>query len=338
LDSISQFVLGAAVGEAVLGKKVGNSAPLWGGIAGTIPDLDILFYPLLDQIGRITFHRGISHSFLFLTLLTPIIAWLVYRFYKTEASWWDWSKLFFLAMITHPILDCFTTYGTQIFWPFSDQRVAFCSIFVADPVYTLPLLFSLVFILFRKKDSIKRRWINYAALAFSHAYLFFTLFNHAGVVKQFEKTAEAKGLNYSRVHVSPTPLNQVLWSGIVETEGGYHLGQYSLFDTQEQVDLEFYEQNENLLSEVSDRKIIDALKWFSDDFYVVSKDEEMVKLHDIRFGKAGDIKKDGGLFVFNFHMEKDPSGKWLVEEVIPREEFGSISDLFSTIYNRAKGN
>ena len=73
MDSLTQVVLGAAVGEAVLGKKVGIKAAIVGAIAGTIPDLDVLASPWLDAVEKLMYHRSITHSFLFLPIRLPTI-------------------------------------------------------------------------------------------------------------------------------------------------------------------------------------------------------------------------------------------------------------------------
>ena len=144
MDSLTQIVLGAAVGEAVLGKKVGNKAMLYGAIAGTIPDLDVLSRYVVDTVTATEWHRGFSHSILFSVLFAPFFGWLVWKLdRKRNATWTDWSWLFFWGLFTHPILDAFTTWGTQLFWPF-ETRLAFQSIFVIDPLYTLPFLIFLV--------------------------------------------------------------------------------------------------------------------------------------------------------------------------------------------------
>ena len=58
MDSITQIVLGAACGEAVLGKKIGNRALLFGAIGGTIPDLDVFVGKWLfnNEIDAMAFH------------------------------------------------------------------------------------------------------------------------------------------------------------------------------------------------------------------------------------------------------------------------------------------
>lgn len=126
------------MGEAVLGKKVGNKAMLYGAIAGTIPDLDALAGQFTDTITAVEIHRGFSHSIVFSLLAAPVLGFLISKLErKSPAGWMDWSLLMFWGLFTHPILDSFTTWGTQLFWPL-DIRLAFKSVFVIDPLYTLP--------------------------------------------------------------------------------------------------------------------------------------------------------------------------------------------------------
>ena len=121
MDSLTQVVLGASVGELILGKKLGNKALLWGAIAGTIPDLDVLASPFMDMVGELTFHRSITHSFLFAVIVSPLLGLLLARLYKKDnASWQEWGWLFFWGFVTHALLDSCTTWGTQLFWPFSN--------------------------------------------------------------------------------------------------------------------------------------------------------------------------------------------------------------------------
>ena len=101
MDSLSQLVLGAAVGEAVLGKKIGNKALLWGGIAGTIPDLDVLTRPFLDIVEEVEFHRSISHSIFLFIFLAPLMGYIVHRWSKDKyrTTMREWGILFFLSLI-----------------------------------------------------------------------------------------------------------------------------------------------------------------------------------------------------------------------------------------------
>ena len=130
MDTVTQIALGAAVGEATLGRKVGWRAPLWGGVCGLLPDLDVL-WPFADAVSAFTWHRGYSHSIAVLVLATPVVAWAAVRIHSgTRQFRRGWLLLAFLALLTHPLLDCFTVYGTQVLLPFSDLPVAWSTVFI----------------------------------------------------------------------------------------------------------------------------------------------------------------------------------------------------------------
>ena len=171
MDSLTQIVLGAAVGEAVLGRKVGNKAMLYGAIAGTIPDLDTFAGAFTDTITAIEIHRGFTHSIVFAVLFAPVFGWLISKIEsKSVATWKNWSWLMFWGLFTHPLLDAHTTWGTQLLWPL-ELRLAYKNIFVIDPLYTLPFLVFLVLAMRQKRDSRKRRKYNNLGLIISSIYL-----------------------------------------------------------------------------------------------------------------------------------------------------------------------
>ena len=184
MDSLTQIVLGAACGEAVLGKKIGNKALLFGAIGGTIPDLDVIVGSWIhgNEIDAMLFHRGFMHSFVFSIIAACLLGWFFHKLYNSKkrlgsTTQKDWISLFFWSLFTHPILDCFTPYGTQIFAPFSNYRVAFNNIAVVDPIYTLPFLISMIVLMFFRRTSIKRRlWLK-IGIGISSIYMIFTLGN-----------------------------------------------------------------------------------------------------------------------------------------------------------------
>ena len=222
MDSLTQIVLGAAVGEAVLGKKIGNKAMLYGAIAGTIPDLDVFASFFTDKVTALYIHRGFTHSIVFSVLFAPILAWIVSRYEKYK-DFKNWTLLFFLSFVTHPILDAHTTWGTQLFWPF-DIRLAFKNIFVIDPLYTLPFLVFLIFAMTQKRTSEKRRFYNKMGLIISSSYLVLTLLLKWIAFNQFETALKTQNIAYSEIDTRPSPLNTILWSANVQTEDSFLLG------------------------------------------------------------------------------------------------------------------
>ena len=175
MDSLTQIVLGAAVGEAVLGRKIGSRAMLWGAVAGTIPDLDVFIRYFTDDITATEMHRGFSHSLIFSVLMAPILAWVANKIHgKRKIGMTPWIWLFFLALVTHPLLDNHTTWGTQFFWPF-EYRIAFKNIFVVDPLYTVPFLIFTLIAMFHKRTNPRRRKINNIGLIVSSSYMVLTI-------------------------------------------------------------------------------------------------------------------------------------------------------------------
>ena len=105
MDTVTQVALGASVGEAVLGRRIGRRALLWGGLCGLLPDLDLLV-PLSDAVDRFTWHRGPSHSLFVLAAATPLMTRLILAIHPaTRAQRLRWMALVFLAFATHVLLD-----------------------------------------------------------------------------------------------------------------------------------------------------------------------------------------------------------------------------------------
>jgi inner membrane protein len=238
MDSITQIVLGAACGEIALGKKIGNKAILFGAIGGTIPDLDVLIGSLYysNEIDSLAFHRGFMHSIIFAILGAFLFGFISSKAYdygplrKGTTNLKDWIWLFFLSIFTHPILDSFTPYGTQLFLPFSDYRVAFNNIAVADPLYTLPFLLCIIIAMFfNRKNPTRRRWTK-AGLYLSSAYMIFTIGNKLHVNHIFKKSFQKANINYSKFSAQPTILNNILWYAVAETDTDYKVTFYSIFD------------------------------------------------------------------------------------------------------------
>ena len=239
MDSVTQIVLGAAVGELVAGKKAGNKALLWGAIAGTIPDLDVIPGQFLDTVTRLEIHRGFSHSLLFAFTASPIFGWLVAKIHKkTNPDWKLWAKLFFWGIITHFLLDSFTTWGTQVFYPF-EYRVDWNTIFVIDPLYTLPFLLAIIVLAFFNRESVWRRRLNYIGLGISSLYLFITVINKNVANSHFEAELDRQNIEYSRYSSRPSPLNSILWTANIESKD------ISLEDGIYELSIYAYNQNQN---------------------------------------------------------------------------------------------
>ena len=306
MDSLTQIVLGAACGEIVLGKKIGNRALLFGAIGGTIPDLDVFIGRFLysNEIQAMAFHRGFMHSILFAVLGAFLFGWLSFKIYNTgkrieTTTKKNWIKLFFWAILTHPILDCFTPYGTQLFAPFSDYRVAFNNISVADPIYTIPFLLCLIIVMFYNRENQKRKWWLKTGIYISSIYMIFTIGNKLYIDLVFKESFKKAGISYDRFTAQPTILNNILWYAVAETDKQYHLAFYSLLDKSSLSEKVIsVDKNHDLID--MDNSNLKTLSRFSNGYFNLSKKGETDKYNyvDLRYPMLN--PEDENSSVFNF--------------------------------------
>ncbi len=310
MDSLTQITLGAAVGEAVLGRQVGRKATLWGAALGTLPDLDVLANPLLTEVQALAFHRSLTHSLFFIVLASPLIGWALRRFHSgDDVPWIRWVGLAVACLFTHVLLDCLTTYGTQIFWPFSDYPLVLGTIFIIDPLYTVPLAAGLLIGLWWKHTARPRRLANTIGLALSTLYLLVTIGNKLWVEHVFETSLERQGLPHEEVFTKPTAFNNVLWSGIAKAEDGFYVGFYSLLDSDTQVDVRFVPGNHELLGDAWDSPALRELRRFSKGYFTVSRGPDgSLAVHDLRFGRSDLGLTPTGRYIFTFRLTRGPDG------------------------------
>jgi inner membrane protein len=314
MDSITQIVLGAAVGEAALGHRVGRKAALWGAVCGTLPDLDILI-PFGDPVADFTYHRSFSHSLLVLALLTPMVAWLIRKVHPADAHHRaGWLLLVYLAFATHVLLDSCTIYGTQIFWPLDPTPMTWGSVFIIDPAYTVPLIVGLLAVaVLRRRPALGYR-INAAMLTLSTLYLawsFGAKYYAQGVARE---ALARQGVEYERIVTLASPFNTILWRIVAMDDGGYHVGWYSLLDPQRDMRFDFHPSDTRLLGGLEQHWPVTRLQWFTKGFYRVSRIDENVVMTDLRMGVEGS-------YVFRFKVGEtgNPHSLPTPSELLPSE-------------------
>lgn len=331
MDSLTQIVLGAAVGEAVLGRKVGNKAMLYGAIAGTIPDLDTFASHFTDTVTAIEIHRGFTHSILFSVLFAPLFGMLISRWEKS-ASWKDWSWLMFWGLFTHPLLDSFTTWGTQLFWPL-DHELDFKTIFVIDPLYTLPLLICLILAMRRKRDDPKRSRYNHTGLLISSGYLLLALAMKTYTFTIFKNSLDEQGIFYSQIENKPSPFNIILWTANVETEQDFLIGSYSLFDSDKLVRYKAFPKNHEYLGQLRDEPLVRRLIDISNGWFIITENDGKLIFNDLRFGQQNPYQ-EGSPFTFSYELTVE-DGELRVREVEKRPE--NAGQILSDLWTRIKG-
>jgi inner membrane protein len=309
MDSLTQITLGAAVGEAVAGRQAQNKAPLWGAFFGTLPDLDVLANPFLTEAQSLLFHRGPSHSLVFVIVAAVACGLGLARLHRGRASWRRWALLVGAVLLTHVGLDCLTSYGTQVFWPFSRTPVIFGTIFIIDPLYTVPLAGGLLAALRWKSGSHRRRLANYVGLVVSSAYLLLTVGNKLYVERVFEASLRSQSLPTERVFTKPTAFNNLLWTAISEGEDGFYVGYYSLLDPDQEVSFRSVPKKHHLLGDAATSPFVDRLRWFSRGYYVVRETPTgTLTVQDLRFGRNDLGLTPDGQYMFTFHLRRNDQG------------------------------
>jgi inner membrane protein len=318
MDSLTQITLGAAVGVAVMGRRTAVwKAALWGGIAGTLPDLDVVV-DHGDAVLNMVRHRAESHSFFYLTLASPLLAWLVSRIHSEPRSARTWGSMgqppgrpkagpaplggsdprsggawgsnflhwwlaLWLVLITHPLLDTMTVYGTQLLMPFSDHPFGVGSVFIIDPAYTLPLIVGVVAAI-RLKNASGLRW-NAAALVLTTLYLGWSVMAQQHVDRIARASLASKGIDAQGLLVTPAPFNTVLWRLVATTPEQYFEGYYSLLDDQPTVQWTAYPRGAELIAEHGADDSVARIAAFSHGFFSLQAVDGRLMLTDLRMGQ-----------------------------------------------------
>lgn len=288
MDSLTQIVLGGCVAAAAVPAAHRRRAALAGAVLGTLPDLDS--FPMrwagADAVTLVTWHRGPSHALPVLLLFGALVWWLLRRGWSpVRASPRRWLAAIWLALLTHPLLDAFTVYGTQLWWPLPPQPTMWSSVFIIDPLYTLPLLVGFVAVLVGGGRPAVRRWVV-GGLVLSSAYLGWSLVAKALVEREAGAALAAIGLADAPRFSTPTPLNTLLWRVVVLTPQGMLEGYRSLPTDRGPMRFAPHAGDAAALQALADTPAIARLRWFASGFLMANAEGDSLILSDLRMGAA----------------------------------------------------
>lgn len=218
MDPLSQGVLGASLSQSGSTRERVVAAGVLGLLGGMAPDLDVLIRSSHDPLLALEHHRQFTHSLIFIpvgSLICALVAhplagrWLTFR-----ENW-----LFcLLGYATHGLLDACTSYGTQLLWPFSDARIAWNSVSVVDPLFTLPILLLVAIAALRRRPG-AARW----ALTWGVSYLLLGAFQHHRALAAGEVLAASRGHTPQRLEAKPSFANLLVWKTVYEHAGRYYV-------------------------------------------------------------------------------------------------------------------
>ena len=317
MDLLTQIALGTVVGQFGFQKHLGRRAIGYGAVAGLIPDLDIIVKVSSNPYAEILYHRGLTHSLFFAVLIGTLLGWILWKAYRKQDSLLSWIGLMIAGLITHPLLDLFTIYGTQLLYPFSDHRFALSSVAVIDPAYTLPLLISIfVGFFFKTRLTLSQIWSS-ATLFITTCYLFLGWMINDQITQKVTDTIHDKVYReidapITSINVYTTMLQLPLRRVVIHTEKAMYVGFISWLHMDKTIEWHRLEKAPtNLIHDFIKTQDFKIFEWFTGGQYVVtaektSSDHYDLMVRDSRYGFMNDETTFG---LWGLKATVDASGK-----------------------------
>lgn len=290
MDSLTQATLGALCGEILLRKQLGWKGAAWGFFFGTLPDLDFIISPWLDSMDSLRNHRSLSHSIFLMLLMSPLFGILLAKLHQ-QISVKRASAFVLLAWSTHVFIDCFNSYGTQIFEPFSDYRVTLNNISIIDPLFTLPMLVGVIWALCLQRESRKRSRVVTITTAWITFYTCISFLLLSLAQREFEKQLHNAGIEPDKTFTSCTLGNIFLWRHLAQDNENYYVSYWSVWDSEDRlVEIDTISRSPELAVPYKDSKVFQTLDWFSQGWWKLTPmSEKSVVFVDMRFAEMHQI-------------------------------------------------
>ena len=282
MDPISQSVVGAAFAQSKANKKNIIKIGIIGFLAGLAPDLDVLIRSPTDPILSLEYHRQFTHSLFFIPFGALIVALMIFPMVKKSLNLKTVYVSSFLGYATHGLLDACTSYGTLLFWPFSNERVTWNNISVVDPLFTIPILVLVITATIKRK-----RLFSFFAIGWVTFYLLLGFVQYERTLLAATDLAYSRGHNPERHTLKPSFGNLILWKSIYQHEGRFYIDairttQSSTWCSGESIRMFDYQYHlPNLEKDSQQRKDIERFRWFSQDYLGFNDEKNLVT--DIRY-------------------------------------------------------
>ena len=307
MDPLTQGVLAASLPQSISKKKSLGIIGLIGFLSGLAPDLDLFIRSETDPLLFLEYHRQFTHSLIFIPFggfICALLTFLLFskRFGFSFKETWLYSTY---GYATHGLLDACTSYGTLLFWPFSDARIAWNNISIIDPLFTIPILL-LILLASIKKNKL----FSILAIIWAISYLFLGVYQKNEALKVAKSIVNKRNHEIIRIDVKPSIGNLLLWKSIYETQDKYYIDAIRLGWNKKI----FYGESINkiniqssfpwLMIKSQQAKDIERFKWFSNG-YIAINPENKNQILDIRYSRIPN--KIGGLWGIELDKNKDNS-------------------------------
>jgi inner membrane protein len=324
------------MGEALAGERIGKKAMIVGLVAHSIPDIDFVAALWLSTADNLHAHRGFTHSILFVLLISLLMAAAAKIIFKRKLfSYSRWFAIVFLIAGLHIFLDAFNNYGVGWFEPFSNQRISFNAIYVADPFFSIvPGIAAVMLLLLKNYSAYTKFWWR-LGLGWCVLYIGYCLVNKITIDRKVKQSIASQTIPAKRFMTTPAPLQNWLWFVAAETDSGFYTGYVSVFDRKENTIFSFSPKNKNLLNQVVNREEADKLIQFSQGYYTIEKHADTILLNDLRFGQITGWYNPAERFAFYYYLQPEMDNTLVVQ----RGRFANWNrTTFQSFLKRIKGN
>lgn len=337
MDSLSHIVIGAAIGETFLGKKIGRWGMLLGAIAKSAPDFDLFVTGLTDPRAYMCDHRAHTHSLFIEALYAIPIAWLLAKLFKQKVSFPRMLMFMLTCLWGHSLLDWCTNFGTQLFLPFTNKNYSLNTLAIVDLLFTLPMLILILIALFHKKNEVRRYKLAKASLIYCCIYLGFTFINKAQAESLVEKSIAKNNIPVKNHMTNPTMLNNILWYAVGSNDSTVFIGEFSLLHKQNPITWHSYPRNQHLMQQCKSKKDVEILRWFSDPYTIAQTNGDTLNMYAAKFGRTNmqenELQKT---LIFHYKLyQKD--GKEMMGMEQPNEKTANIKEGFADLWERICG-
>jgi inner membrane protein len=336
LDSITHIALGAVTGEAIAGRSFGKRAMFIGALAQSIPDIDFIAAAFLPAADNVLVHRGFTHSFVFGIITTIALGYLARRLHRErDFPLSMWFLFIGVEIFIHLFIDACNAYGIGWFEPFSHQRISFHILFVADPFFSAWPGIALFLLMGIRSNAVAlRRVIIATSLILTATYFFYALYNKVTMESRMQTFLAKKGIPYTSLLTTPTPLNSWLWFAAIEDENGFHTTYHSVNEDDNKILLTYFPRNKNLIDSMSDDHELQQLLRFSQGKYTVEQRGDTLLFNVLRFGQIAGWANPKAPFVFHYYLNYPEANLMVVQ----RGRFSNWNQqTFNRMIERIKG-
>jgi inner membrane protein len=314
MDSVTHIVLGACIGEAIAGNKMGKKALAIGAVANSLPDIDFVASFWLPLSEELLAHRGFTHSLLFVILAAPLLAIASKRLWEsTEMTTNQWGWFWGIQMLVHLFIDAFNNYGTGWLEPFSHVRISFNTMYVADPLFTIWPLLGAVLLSIWSQNTVLRKRVAIGAICISSCYLTLGILLKLDNDRHVKKQLASQQIIYNNFMSTPTPLTNMYWYCIAQDDSGFHIGYRSVWSGDKPVPIKYRPQQKWLLANSTKQEDIARLQRFSQGFYTAEKRGDSLLINDLRFGEIIGWANEHANCVFYYYPDYAAANKIVVQ-------------------------